>query len=247
MNSWTLRIAAVVGVVVLGATQAEAQSALRTHRVIDPATGAEARVSQTPAGSVFLEITAPGVTVTKRAVNGAVTTVVRVAKDELTIEASRTAIAVTSGGRRVEASAGRLNSLQNARAAIAQSPAAVQAAQLLSRVSFGHYSPLTLAVLSTRNMLLGKTEIIAGRHDIGAFMQDATNQVRTTRVALQDRAGDSPTDCWNKYAKEAIAAWIEYEDCLRNSGFFGDFACDILYDLRAIGAFTWWMKCVAIS
>lgn len=243
MKSWTLQIAATVCVVVGGAGRAEAQATSRVHRATDPVTGAEVRVSQTPAGSLFMEIAAPGVTVTKQASNGVVSTVVRVAKDELRIEASRSAVIVSSGGRRVEATAARLDRLKDAHALIAQSPAAAQAARLLGRISFGHYSPLTLAILSTRNMLLGTADVKAGRQELGGLMDNAVNQLRTVRVAVQD----SPTDCWNKYVKEALLAWKEYGDCLDSSGFWGDFACDILYDMRAVGAMTWWMKCVAIS
>ena len=247
MKSWTFQIAAVVCVVAGGAGRAEAQATSRSHRATDPVTGAEVRVSQTPAGTLFMEIVAPGVTVTKHASNGIVSTVVRAAKDELRIEASRSAVVVSSGGKRAEATAARLDRLKDVHALIAQSPAAVQAARLLGRISLGHYSPLTLAILSTRNMLLGTADVTAGRQELGALMENAVSPIRTVRVAVQDKAGDSPTDCWNKYVKEALLAWKEYEDCLESSGFWGDFACDILYDMRAIGAMTWWMKCVAIS
>lgn len=243
MKSWIFQIAAAVCVVVGGAVQAQAQATSRVHRATDPVTGAEVRVSQTPAGSLVMEIAAPGVTVTKHASNGTVSTVVRVAKDELRIDAGRSAVVVSSGGRRVEATAARLDRLKDVRALIAQSPAAAQAVRLLGRISFGQYSPLTLAILSTRNMLLGGAEAMAGRQELGDLVENAVNQIRPVRVAVQD----SPTDCWNKYVKEALLAWKEYEDCLESSGFWGDFACDILYDMRAVGAMTWWMKCVAIS
>jgi hypothetical protein len=249
MKSWTLRIAAVVCVVAGGAGQVEAQVTSRVHRATDPVTGAEVRVSQAAAGSIFMEIAAPGVTVTKHAANGVVSTVVRAAKDELRIDASRSSVVVSSGGRRVEATGARLERLKDVRAFIAQSPAARQAAVLLGRISLGHFSPLTLAILSTRNMLLGTSEVTAARQELGDAIGNAFSKVRAVTIAMQDRQGssDSPTDCWNKYVREAISAWTEYEDCLESSGFWGDFACDILYDMRAIGAFTWWMKCVAIS
>ena len=231
-------------IVLAGAAgRAEAQATSRVHRATDPVTGAAVTVSQSPAGILLMEIAAPGVTVTKRAANGTVSTVVRVTKDELTIDASRSSLVVSAGGRRVEATSASLNRLPEARALIARSPAAVQAARLLSRVSFGPYSPLTMAILSTRNMLLGTGDASAGRRELGEIVGDVAGQVRLSRVAVQD----SPTDRWNKYVREALAAWKEYEDCLDSSGFWGDFACDILYDMRAIGAFTWWMKCVAIS
>ena len=38
-----------------------------------------------------------------------------------------------------------------------------------------------------------------------------------TRVALDE---DGPGDCWAKYAAEAIAAYIEYEDCMKNAAWY---------------------------
>ena len=142
MKSWTFQIAAVVCVVAGGAGRAEAQATSRVHRATDPVTGADVRVSQTPAGSLLMEIAAPGVTVTKHASNGTVRTVVRVAKDELSIDASRSALVVSSGGRRIEATAARLDRLKDARALIAQSPAAIQAARLLGLAYVEHQARL---------------------------------------------------------------------------------------------------------
>ena len=68
----------------------------------------------------------------------------------------------------------------------------------------------------------------------------------------QDKQGStsSPTDCWNAYSKEAIAAYIEYEECMKPLSwweFLDEAACATVYDMRAIGAFSWWMKCVALN
>ena len=63
MTSWTLRIAAVMIVLAGAAGRAEAQPTARVHRATDPATGTHVTVSQGLAGSLFMEIAAPGVTV----------------------------------------------------------------------------------------------------------------------------------------------------------------------------------------
>jgi hypothetical protein len=60
----------------------------------------------------------------------------------------------------------------------------------------------------------------------------------------------TPTDCWEAYTKEAIAAFIEYEDCMKNLSWWEVLdaaACAAIYDMRAIGAFSWWLKCVALN
>jgi hypothetical protein len=241
IKSWTFRVMVAACLAVAGTTEVWAQ-AETVLRATDPATGAEVRVSGGGAG-VVLELAAPGVTLTKRSEAGRVVTVVRTAKDELTVEASRSAIVVSGRGGRVEVTSARPDRLREAQAVIARSTAASDAARLLGRVSFGQFSPLTLTLLSTRNMLLGSAEAAEGRRAQTELLQQLTAQPRVLRVSSQS----SPTDCWDKYVREAIAAFTEYEDCLRNSGFWGDFACDIVYDMRAIGAFYWWAKCNAIK
>ena len=80
--------------------------------------------------------------------------------------------------------------------------------------------------------------------------------VRASRcLADQEKDGaaraSTPTDCWNAYPKEAIAAYIEYEECMKDLTLVGhprrDAAAPSVYDMRAIGAFSWWMKCVALN
>ena len=59
-----------------------------------------------------------------------------------------------------------------------------------------------------------------------------------------------PGDCWDQYAKEAIAAATELEDCERNVqwwDYFGYHRCNLIYEMRAIGAFSWWLKCVSLT
>ena len=68
--------------------------------------------------------------------------------------------------------------------------------------------------------------------------------------ASEGLQSQSPTDCWNAYAREAIAAWSEYEDCLSDVKwyeFLEATGCAVIYDMRAIGAFSWWAKCVALA
>ncbi len=243
MKSYRVVFSVVVCAVLGGASQAGAQeSGLKVLRTTDPGTGAALTVSQSASGYTVLELAAPGLTLTKQASAGRVVTVVRVHKDELTIEASRSAKVVSTGAKRVEVTAASPQRATAALALIAGSPAAREAVKLLGKVALGEYSPLTLTLLSTRNMLLGGREA-AARVAIGEELDRLVPAPRLTRVALQS----SPTDCWDKYVREAVAAWQEVKDCLDSSGVIGDIGCVLLYDMRAIGAMTWWMKCVAIS
>ena len=245
MKALTRLMMAALCVVAAVAAPARAadQAPKAVQRATDPVTGAEVRVSQGRNGTLSLELAAPGLTLTKQAKDGVVTTVVRVAKDELKIEARRDLVIVSGRGGRVEVPAARPDRLAAAQALIARSPAVADAVRLLGRMSIGHDSPLGLTLLSTRALLLAARNDVAGLKVLAGAVAALRERPVLTRVAWQS----SPTDCWNKYAIEAIAAWREYEDCTRNSGFWGDLACAALYDMRAVGAFTWWLKCSAIS
>jgi hypothetical protein len=213
------------------------------HRATDPATGAQVRVSQSVSGDLGFEIAAPGLTLTKRAEGGRVITVVRTSRDQVTIEADRSSVTVIGRGGRAQATASNPGGLKTARALVAGSPAAAEAARLLGRIALGQYAPLNLTILSTRAMLLDAVGDSSGRDALLSAVEALRSAPALRRVGWQS----SPTDCWEKYTKEAIAAYREFEDCLKDSNFWEDFGCGVLYDLRAIGAMTWWMKCVAIS
>jgi hypothetical protein len=60
----------------------------------------------------------------------------------------------------------------------------------------------------------------------------------------------TPTECWETYAKEAILAYKEYEDCTDDLAWYEVLdlaACAAIYDMRALGAFAWWLRCVGIG
>ena len=56
-------------------------------------------------------------------------------------------------------------------------------------------------------------------------------------------------DCWTEYTAEAIAAWIEYENCVDSEQWWdvpGMLSCLAIYEMRAIGAFSVWASCVGL-
>ena len=49
---------------------------------------------------------------------------------------------------------------------------------------------------------------------------------------------------------EVVAAFKEYEDCLAGLSWYEVFdwmSCAVIYDIRAIGAFAWYLKCVGLG
>jgi hypothetical protein len=62
-----------------------------------------------------------------------------------------------------------------------------------------------------------------------------------------DQGGEGPGECWDVYVEEAIEAYLEYEECMASEQWWdlaGQAGCALVYDMRAIGAFSWWVTCV---
>jgi hypothetical protein len=94
-------------------------------------------------------------------------------------------------------------------------------------------------------MLLSETGSPEGAADLSRWARTARQALALTPVAFQT----GPGDCWKAYTIEAIAAYDEFEDCLKGVKWYelgAELACGTLYDLRAIGAFSWYLHCVAL-
>jgi hypothetical protein len=94
-------------------------------------------------------------------------------------------------------------------------------------------------------MLLSETGNPHALPELTRWAQGAQQALALTQVSLQT----GPGDCWREYSIEAIAAYKELEDCLRDVSWYElgkEFSCGTLYDLRAIGAFSWYLHCVAL-
>jgi hypothetical protein len=137
--------------------------------------------------------------------------------------------------------------MDEANAMIARSRAARLAADLLNRINTSDAS-LARVLLSTRAMLLAAANDRTGVADLARWTEEARARAASGRpVVVKTGFQDSPTDCWNKYAAEAIAIYKEYEDCINNLSWYQvvqAMACLAIYDLRALGAFSWYIGCV---
>jgi hypothetical protein len=244
----------VVTLMVLTAltTAADARAEGDRERVLqrgtDSATGAEVTVARGDAGLIAINVQAPDLRLRKELVAGRMVTSVRTPGDELTIEFDRRTFIVTGGGRRVEVTPDHPDRIEAARSIIAHSTAAARGATLLGRMGVGPDAPMRVLLLSTRVLLQAGEPDESTKADASRWVESARTRARAgiTRVAIQD----GPGDCWAKYAAEAIAAYMEYEDCMANVRWYdllGAPACAIIYDMRAIGAFSWWIGCVSFN
>ncbi|HXT71812.1 MAG TPA: hypothetical protein VN700_18795 [Vicinamibacterales bacterium] len=230
------------------------------HQEIDRNTHAIVRVFKTTTGG-RIEVETPRLKLTKTVAGESVVTRVSEAGDELTISMNQRTLTVASKASRVSTSRTDKVRGEQARAIVAASSAGRSAAELIGRMGLGAATPVQPMLITTRLFLNAAAGVRTGGGELARWAREAraVSNTRATafKVSLaapdQDSAskGRTPTECWNDYAKEAIAAYMEYEDCMKEHQSWWDVLgrgeCGVVYDMRAIGAFTWWLKCVAIN
>jgi hypothetical protein len=242
MKERIVRMALVAAAFGLWSTAADAGQERVVLRSQDEATGAEIRVLAGPAGSGF-SIQAPDVLIERRVSNGRVFTTLEAGGREMTFEYRGGTLSLSENGRLVAEMGGGADPRPMREAARRTTilPAAVS---LLGRVQVINSSSLRFAVATTQAMLQALLGQPAPAAELKLAADGLRHSVRLTRAAWQS----SPSDCWDKYVKEAIAAVLEYEDCVKNLKWYdiaGDLACALIYDMRALGAFSWWINCIS--
>jgi hypothetical protein len=237
----------LVGLTALPAAAGPAEKARLVQQVKDPTSGLEVRVFVGGNADVSIEVGDRTVQIQKQLVRGTAVTRLTTPNERLTLVVDgRSMIADGSFGR-LEARSDRPGSREALRRILKSSTAVTRATTLLARLNLGLRSPVGHSLLTTRAMLLAEIGDPSGLQDLTRWVQASRQTLAVTPVAFQ---GSSPGDCWKEYTKEAIAAYMEVEDCLKDLAWYeiGDkMACATLYDLRAIGAFSWYMKCVALK
>ena len=226
------------------------------HHAIDRATGAVVRVVQTPAGN-RVEVETAGLLVSRQVGATKVTTLIRDHRDELMVSFERGRLTVKSPAGHLSAAQSQVDQMAAARRLVDAFPGSRKALTLINKLGFGPEVPLLPLLVTTRSFLQAVTMNPASPADLASFQRrvDAAAGVRVTKVAFGQDSGKkstdrTPTECWDAYTKEAIAAYIEYEQCVKDLAWYEFLdltACATIYDVRAMGAFSWWMRCVSIG
>jgi hypothetical protein len=246
-----------MGMAVVMATASPASAADRIiHHAIDRATGAVVRVVETSTGS-RVEIESAGLLVSRQTGARKVTTVIRDQRDELVVSFEGGRVTVNSPAGRLSASTAQPTQVAAARRLIDAFPGSRKALSLINGLGFGAEVPVLPLLVTTRSFLQAVTGAAVSPVENAQFQRrvDAVAGVRVTRAAYVQDSGKkstdrTPTECWEAYAKEAIAAYIEYEQCIKDLEWYEFLdltACATIYDVRAMGAFSWWMRCVSIG
>ena len=246
-------VALVLG---LAVSPAAAQERL-IHEEVDRNTAAVVRVFKTVDGG-RIELVRQGLKVTKSIAGDRVTTRMSEGQDHLVIATDRDTMSISSGATTVTAARSDRGTLERGRQLIASSRVGKQAAAVIGKLSLGSTTPIQPLLLTTRAFILAAAGNGDGGRELVRWARQAALATSARPVALKvawspaDQTGQSssPGDCWNVYSKEAVAAYVEYEECMKDLHwweFLDEAACATIYDMRAIGAFSWWAKCVALS
>ncbi len=244
-KSWCVALVAVAATITGGSLAAAAPAPASVVQTIkDPGTGLEIRLEQPRPGDVAFEIGDRSITIRRELSAGRLVTTVSTRGERISFALDRNGLLVSSPHGRAQLMASNPEVGQTVMRWMALSPAMHQATALLARVRLGAGSAVGHTLMLTRAFLLSAT---GDRDAAAAQLREARAALETVRV-VQARF-DGPGDCWDAYVREAIAAIDEYQSCMRNVSWydlFGQASCGAVYDMRAIGAFSWWMNCVGL-
>jgi len=226
------------------------------HHAIDRATGAVVRVVQTSTGN-RVEVESAGLRVSRETAGEKITTVIRDQRDELVVSFVRGRLTVSSPAGRLTATSAQPGQMSAARRMIDLFPGSRKALSLINKLGFGPEVPILPLLVTTRSFLQAvmKEDVSPVLNETFRRRVDAVTAPYLAKVTFSQDAGKkttdrTPTECWDAYAKEAIAAYMEYEDCIKDLAWYQFLdltACATIYDVRAMGAFSWWMRCVSIG
>jgi hypothetical protein len=240
----------LVGLIALGVPAttdaSERKAAANVQRVTDTATGAEISVAQGKEGQVTIAVRGKSVTLRKQLEGKRLTTTIDTPIDHLRIVIEPASLSVRNANGEVTVSARQAGRADAARRMVVQSSALREAVALLGRIDLGIRSPLQHLLVITRASLLSMIDGRGASVELARWVGQAREAMRTANA----RFDMTPTECWNAYAKEAIEAATEFDDCMKHVSwwdFFGDDKCVLIYEMRAIGAMSWWIKCVSFS
>ena len=219
--------------------QASAGPFVRT--TTDPATGATIVLRRDSGGQISFELKGEDVSVRKTFDGGRSITTLTSGGKHVTISLAGDQIVVTGSGKVLRGTASRIDSLEASAAYLRQSPAAIAAKRLLDRVALRPDVLEGNALLLTKALLGSMWGESTGTVQYQRWAQAAVTQAKVVKARVS-----GPGECWDSYAAEAIRIMDDYIQCGGGCGWSGFFclgSCGFIYDLRAEGAFMWYMRC----
>jgi hypothetical protein len=193
-------------------------------------------------GEVSFELKNKDIAVRKTFDGAASLTTFSSAGRHVSISVSGNQIVVTGPGQHLRGTALELRSLEASAEYLRHSPVVIAAKRLLDRATLRPDVVEGNALLLTR-ALLGS---MWGESTATVQYQRWTKAAVTPTKVVRARFDIGPGGCWDQYAAEAIRIMDDYIQCGNGcdwSGYFCLGSCGLIYDIRAEGAFMWFMRC----
>ena len=245
MKIGTTLVVLAVAAFMAGSGRAAAQDRL-LQQTRDSATGAWMRLYQTADGQ-RIEVEAPAMTIRKQVKGDTVVTTLRSGKESLALELGPEGLTVSGSAGHV--TTGHDNPVAGARAKrlVAASPLSARAAALIAKLSFAGLPTLQPVLLTTRALLLAAADDESGTSELKAWFRNLRMRSQVVKAGGAQR---TPSDCWKGYGDELLAAFDEYMECVRDPYWWEGIPplrCGVLYEIRIIGASTWYAGCVSLG
>lgn len=216
------------------------------HQAKDGPTGAAIRVTQTASGP-RVDVMTSGLAIRKEVRSGTVVTTIRSGRQSLVIELGPAGVTVSNGSRAADATARDGNPSLTAKSIIGRSALAASAAALLGRLDAATLPVVQPVLLTTRAMLLAAANDDSGVVTLRQWMQRLRLRSQVVNTSSGQR---TPSDCWKGYGDEVLDAFDAYVDCANQVRWWnplGDKGCAVVFEVRIIGASTWYASCVSLG
>jgi hypothetical protein len=238
-------IAAAAAVFVMTTGLASAQDRL-LQEAKDPGTGATMRVFASAQGP-RVELEASGLFLTKQVSGDRVQTTMRGGGEVLVIDLAPRLLTVTGTKTKAVAAIGDRAQIERARQVIARSPLAARAATIIGNIAFGPRSAIEPLLITTRAFLMAAQSNQPVAPAMSQWVREARSKTTVVKASMGQR---TPSDCWKAYGDEILDAYLDYEQCVLHLHWwdpFGEKGCAVVYEVRIIGAFTWYSGCVSLG
>ena len=238
----TLVFAVIATAAMTGQAWAQARP---VQEATDKGTGAIVRIFRTDRGP-RVDLVAPNIQVRKEMLDGRVRTTLSDSRESLVIESGPGSLIVMTSAGQVKAVGDDAAAYDRAQQLVARSPLTTKAAALIGKLTFGDTSPVQPLLLSTRAFLLSAKGDNSGAKELMSWTRRVRTNPGISKVSLMQK---TPTQCWDAYGDELVNAYTDFAYCythLKWYDLFGDKGCAVVYEVRILAAFAWYLNCVAI-
>ena len=223
-------------------------------RRVDAGTGAEVRIYRGSGLDTAVEVVNPHVAIRRALVGRISETAIRTPADAISLRTDGRTLTIAGRGGTLRTSLANAADFERVRDRLRRSAAFAAGLDLLARLDRDARSPEMHLLMSTRATLLSLLNDESGRREYVRWVQ-RTPTPRTVRVVddemlLEGEKTWTASECWAEYQKEAIATALDYEECVKDLEWYHVIereGCRLVYELRAMAAFAWWIKCVSFK